>query len=141
MAEQTNIVREGIGRVSSAFERIPDEVQKVQRELQKRRKTLERQLAGSRRDLEKRTREIEKRTRRQVARLRTEFRRLPLTRRVDQLRSEAEKAFERGVDAFLGVLQIASKSDLDRIDKKLGQVSRKLKEIERSRGNGHAASA
>ena len=141
MAEQTNIVREGIDRVSSAFERIPDEVQRVQRELHKRRKSLERQLAGSRRDLGKRTREIEKRTRRQVARLRTEFRRLPLTRRVDQLRSEAEKAIERGVDAFLGVLQIASKSDLDRIDKKLGQVSRKLKEIERSRGNGHAASA
>jgi len=141
MAEQTNIVREGIDRVSSAFERIPDEVQKMQRELQKRRKTFERQLAGGRRDLEKRTREIEKRTRRQVERLRTEFRRLPLTRRVDRLRSDAEKAIERGFDAFLGILQIASKSDLDRIDKKLGQVSRKLKEMERSRGNGHAASA
>ena len=53
MAEQTNIVREGIDRVSSAFERIPDEVQKMQRELQKRRKTFERQLAGGRRDLGK----------------------------------------------------------------------------------------
>jgi Skp family chaperone for outer membrane proteins len=141
MAEQTNIVREGFDRVSSAFERIPDEVQKMQRELQKRRKSLGKQLAGSRRDLEKRSRDIEKRTRRQVERLRTEFRRLPLTRRVDRLRTDAEKALERGVDAFLGVLQIASKSDLDRIDKKLGQVSRKLKEIERTRGNGHAASA
>jgi len=141
MAEQTNIVREGIDRVSSAFERIPDEVQRVQREIQKRRKTFGRQLAGGRRDLEKRTREIEKRTRRQVERLRTEFRRLPLTRRVDRLRSDAEKVIERGVDAFLGILQIASKSDLDRIDKKLGQMNRKLKEMERTRGNGHAASA
>jgi hypothetical protein len=48
---------------------------------------------------------------------------------------------ERGVDAVLGVFQIASKSDLDRIDKKLGQMSRRLKEMERTRGNGHAASA
>ncbi len=141
MAEQTNFVREGFDRVSSAFERIPDEVQKVQREIQKRRKTFERQLAGGRRDLEKRTRDLEKRTRRQVERLRTEFRRSPLTRRVDRLRTDAEKAIERSVDAVLGVLQIASKSDLDRIDKKLGQMSRKLKEMERGKGNGHAASA
>ena len=141
MAEQTSIARDGIERVSSAFERIPDELQRVQREIQKRRRSLERQLAGGRRDLEKRTREIEKHTRRQVQRLRTEIGRIPLGRRVDQLRSGAEKALERGVDAFLGLLQIASKSDLERIDKKLGQVSRKLKEMERTRGNGHAASA
>jgi len=141
MAEQTSFVREGFERVSSAFERIPDELQRVQREIQKRRKTFERQLAGSRRDLGKRTREIERRTRRQVERVRAEIRRLPIARRVDRLRADAEKALERGVDAFLGVLQIASKSDLDRIDKKLGQMSRKLKEMERTRGNGHAASA
>ena len=141
MAEQTNFVREGFERVSSAFERIPDELQRVQREIQKRRKTFERQLAGSRRDLGKRTRELEKRTRRQVERVRAEIRRLPLAKRVDRLRTETEKALERGMDAFLGVLQIASKSDLDRIDKKLGQMSRKLKEMERTRGNGHAASA
>jgi Skp family chaperone for outer membrane proteins len=141
MAEQTSFVREGFERVSSAFERIPEELQRVQREIQKRRKTFERQLAGSRRDLGKRTREIEKRTRRQVERVRAEIRRLPLAKRVDRLRTEAERAFERSVDAFLGVLQIASKSDLDRIDKKLGQMSRRLKEMERARGNGHAASA
>ena len=140
MAE-TSFVREGFERVSSAFERIPDELQRVQREIQKRRKTFERQLAGSRRDFGKRTRELERRTRRQVERVRAEIRRLPLARRVDRLRTEAEKALERGMDTFLGVLQIASKSDLDRIDKKLGQMSRKLKEMERTRGNGHAASA
>src|SRR5262245_45040643 len=141
MAEQTSFVREGIDRVSSAFERIPDELQRVQREIQKRRKSLERQLAGSRKDLGKRTREIEKRTRRQVERLRTEIRRMPLARRVERLRTETERVLERSVDAVLGVLQIASKSDLDRIDKKLGQMSRRLKEMERGRGNGHAASA
>ncbi len=138
MAEQTGFVREGFERVSSAFERIPN-FQRVQREIQKRRKSLERQLAGSRRDLGKRTREIEKRTRRQVERVRAGIGRLPLARRVDRLRTDVERALERGVDGFLGVLQIASKSDLDRIDKKLGQMSRKLKEMERTRGNGHAS--
>ena len=139
MAEQTSIVRDGLERVSSAFERIPDELQRVQREIQKRRRSLERQLAGSRRDLEKRTRELERRTRRQVQRLRSEIGRVPLGRRVGELRSGAEKALERGFDALLGVFQIASKSDLERIDKKLGQMSRKLKEMERTRGNGHAS--
>jgi hypothetical protein len=66
---------------------------------------------------------------------------MPLTRRVDRLRTDAEKAIERSVDAFLGLLQIASKTDLDRIDKKLGLMSRKLKSMEKRRGNGHAASA
>jgi hypothetical protein len=60
---------------------------------------------------------------------------------VDRLRTDAEKAIERSVDAFLGLLQIASKTDLDRIDKKLGLMSRKLKSMEKRRGNGHAASA
>jgi hypothetical protein len=133
MAEQTSFVREGFGRVSSAFERLDEEFQRVQREIQKRRKTFERQLASGRRD-------IERRTRRQVQRLRTELRRLPLARRVERLRAGAERAFDRGVDTFLGALQIASKNDLERIDRKLGQMSRKLKEIERTRGNGHASS-
>jgi hypothetical protein len=139
MAEQTSFVRDGIDRVSSAFERIPDELQRVQREIQKRRKSLGRQLAGSRRGLEKRTREIERRTRKQVERVRIELRRLPLARRVDRIRTDVARAVERRVDSFLGALQIAPKSELDRIDKKLGQMSRKLKEIERARGNGHAS--
>jgi hypothetical protein len=141
MADQTSFVRDGIERVSTAFERLPDELQRVQREIQKRRRTFERQLAGGRRDLGKRTREIEKRTRRQVQHVRSELGRLPLTRRIEQLRGEAERVAVRGVDLVLGALQIASKQDLDRIDRKLGQVSRKLREMERSRGNGRSASA
>ena len=141
MADQTSFVRDGFDRVSTAFERLPDEFQRVQREIQKRRRTFERQLAGGRRDLEKRTREIEKRTRRQVQRVRSELGRLPLSRRIEQLRGEAERVAVRGVDLVLGALQIASKQDLDRLDRKLGQVSRKLKEMERSKGNGSAASA
>jgi hypothetical protein len=141
MADQTSFVRDGIERVSTAFERLPDELQRVQREIQKRRRTFERQLAGGRRDLGKRTREIEKRTRRQVQHVRSELGRLPLTRRIEQLRGEAERVAVRGVDLVLGALQIASKQDLDRIDRKLVQVSRKLREMERSRGNGRSASA
>jgi len=141
MADQTSFVRGGFDRVSTAFERLPDELQRVQREIQKRRRGLERQLAGSRRGLEKRTREIERRTRRQVQRVRSGLTRLPLARRIDQLRSEAERVAVRGVDLVLGALQIASKQDLERIDRKLGQVSRKLKEMERSRGNGRSAGA
>jgi hypothetical protein len=73
--------------------------------------------------------------------VRSELGRLPLTRRIEQLRGEAERVAVRGVDLVLGALQIASKQDLDRIDRKLGQVSRKLREMERSRGNGRSASA
>ena len=47
------------------------------------------------------------------------------------------------VDRVLGALQIATKNDLDRIDRKLTVLTRKLKELDRGgrRGNGNAETA
>ena len=132
MSEQVNLVREGMDRFNAAFERIDDEVQRVGRQVRKRRKDLEKQLTGSRKTLEKRTRK-------QVDRIRGELRRNPVLKRIDQLRADAEKAIESGVDGFLGVLQIASKNDLSRIDRRISQLNRKLKDLERLRSKGNGA--
>lgn len=144
MAEQASLVQEGVDRFREAIESI--DLQRVQRRLNQRRKRIERQLSTSRRQWEKRTRQ-------QVKRLRTELRRSSifkelsrnrLVKRVQALPETASRQIGSGVDSLLASLHIASRSELDRIDRKLGQISRKLRDMEhnrsRSRTNGQGAS-
>ena len=136
MTEQTSIVNEGMDRAKSVFRSIDGELRRVQKQLQSRRKTFEKQLSSGRRD-------IEKQTRKQVKRLQTELRKNPLIKRAQNLRGEATQQIDNAVDRVLGALQIATKNDLDRIDRKLTVLTRKLKELDRggrrSTGNGEAA--
>ncbi len=108
----------------------------MQKQLQTRRKSFEKQLASGRKD-------IERQTRKQVKRLQTELRKNPLIKRAQNLRGEATEQIDSVVDRVLGALQIATKNDLDRIDRKLTVLTRKLKELDRGgrRGNGNAEPA
>jgi len=130
MAAQTSIVQEGVDRVRAAFGTLEDEFERVQRQLRTRRRTLEKQLRSGRKDLEKRTRK-----------LRTEVLGSSPVKRLDTLRKDAQRQIEDGVGNLLGVLQIASKSDVERIDRKLTQLNRKLREIEEARGGRHGREA
>jgi hypothetical protein len=136
MTEQTSFVNEGMDRVTSVFRSIDGELRRVQKQLQARRKSFEKQLASGRRD-------IERQTRKQVKRLQTEIRKNPLVKRAQTLRSDATQQIDNVVDRVLRALQIASKNDLDRIDRKLTVLARKLKELDRggrrSGGNGEAS--
>ncbi len=132
MSEQVSFVQEGVDRFNAAIERIDEARLRLQKQLRTQRKSFEKQITSGRRD-------FEKRTRKQVKRLRTELRRYPLVKRAEQLQVDARQQIEEGVDRVLGVFQIASKSDLVRIDRKLDRISRKLKDIEQPRrGNGEA---
>ena len=133
MAEQASIIQEGVDRFHAARERVDEELQRIQKELNSRRQRLEKQLESSRKTIEKRTRkqvqQIEKRTRKQVEQIRKNG----IVQRAEEAWAEAgsfaENAFERVLDA----LQIASKGDVDRIDRKLSKINKKLKDIERAR--------
>jgi septation ring formation regulator EzrA len=129
MAAQASIVQEGVDRVRAAFGTLEGEFERVQRQLRARRKDLEKQLRSGRKDLEKRTRK-----------LRSEVLGSTPLKRLDTLRKDAQRQIEDGVGNLLGVLQIASKSDVERIDRKLSQLNRKLREIEETR-SGEAISA
>lgn len=134
MPAQQSILQEGVERFNTAVDSIDREVQRLQKRFESQRKSLEKQITSGRKN-------FEKRTRKQVNQLRSELRKNALVKRARNLRSDAAKQIEQGVDNLLGALQIASRNDLQRIDRKLGQLSRKLKEIERARkGNGEAAS-
>jgi hypothetical protein len=127
MAQQaTSFVQEGVDRFNEARERIDAEVQRIQKEMKTRRKKLERQLNTSRN-------RFEKQTRKQVKQLEKEIQRNSLVKRAEELRVQATRQVESVVDTVLDALQIASKNDLQKIDRKLTRVNKKLREIEESR--------
>ena len=132
MSEQVNFVQESVDRFNAAFERLDEERLRLRKQLRARRKSFEKQVTSGRRD-------FEKRTRKQVKRLRTELRRYTVVKRAERLQADARRQIEERVDRLLALLPIASRSDLERIDRKLDRISRKLKEFEQPRrGNGAA---
>ena len=156
MAQEASIVQDGIDRFRDAFENIEDEFGRVQKQLRIRRRKLEKQLTANRKDLEKRLssgrKDIEKRVEsgrkdieKRTKKLRTELRKNSAFKRLDDrfdgLRKDATKRYEDGVETILGTLQIASKGDVQRIDRKISQLTKKLKEMEAKKANGRVASS
>ena len=133
MAEEASIVQDGIDRFRDAFGNIEDEVERVQKNIRIRRRKLEKRVESGRKDFEQRVdtgrKDFEKRTRK----LRTEVSKNPTFKRLDGIRKDATKRYEEGVETLLNTLQVASKGDVQRIDRKISQLSKKLKEMERAK--------
>ena len=110
---QTGLIQEGIDRFESAFRTLEKDVRRLQRRADKRRKDFER------------------RAEKQVKRIQTEIRKNPVVKRADAIRGDATKAFGDGVESVLSGLGVATQSDVHRIDRKLSQLSRKLRELEK----------
>ncbi len=100
---------------SSPFEST---VENIERELGK----LQKQLLSGRRELEKR---IEKGRKQLVS----DVQKNPAFKRAVALRKDAEKQIETGVENMLSAFQIASKRDVDRIDRRLKTINKKLTDI------------
>ena len=140
MSEQVGFVQDSVDRVEDAYRSIDKRVQRLQKDLRARRKSIEKQVSSGRKSVERqikaRRTTIEKKTRRQVK----ELRKNTLVKRAFDLRDDTTKQVENGVDTVLSFFNIATKSDLTRIDRKLGTINRKLKGLEgRKRSNGTAA--
>ncbi len=132
MSEQVSFVQEGVDRFNAAFERIDEERLRLQKQVQARRKSFGKQITSGRRD-------FEKSTRKQVKRLRTELRRYTVVKRAERLQTDARRQIEERVDRLIALLPIASRTELERIDRKLDRISRKLKDFEQPRrSNGEA---
>ena len=125
MSQRSSLVQEGLHRVRSAAESLDQGFRRFQKRFDLRRKNLEKSLEHQRKT-------IERRTQRQLDRLLARVRESKLAHRAETLRDDAAQRFETGASALLGALQIASKGDLDRIDRKLSQLTRKLKDIEKN---------
>ncbi len=75
-----------------------------------------------RKEVRKLQKRVEKQTRKPLRQLRSNG----LVKRTQDLGSDARKQIAGGVETVLGYLQIASKGDLQRIERKLKQIDRKL---------------
>ncbi len=121
-------------RIGEATQFIDDEIQRAQQGLMARRKSLEKEFAAKRKT-------VETRTRKEFKRIQSEFKKNPIVQRADAVRKDVTKQVEIRVDALLSRMQIASKSDLQQINRKLTTLNRRLKAIEDSRkSNGTSAS-
>jgi hypothetical protein len=135
MAEEASLVQDGVDRINEALRSIDGEFQRVQQDFSDRRESIEKQFTKSRKS-------IEKKSRKEVTRWRAEVRKNPLVKRAESIRKDVNKQLESGMDNFLGLFQIASKSDMGRIERKLNALGRRLKEIEGVRkANGSSTSA
>ena len=135
MADQESLVQEGVDRINEALRSIDGEFQRVQQDLSNRRQSIEKQFTKNRKS-------IEKQSRKEVKRLRAEFRKSPLVKRAESLRKDVNKQLDSGMNDILSWFQIASKSDMGRINRKLNALGRRIKEIENDRQvNDSATSA
>ena len=123
MAQQS-LVDTGVESVRSVVHVANRRIQKLQKQIDVRRKSVEKELSTRRRRLEQRTQKA-------VDRVVARAQKLPLVKRAATLREEASRQIEAGVETVLGVFQIASRGELERIDRKLSQISRKLRELEK----------
>ncbi len=133
MSQEVSLVQEGLDRFNSAFDSLGGEVQRIQKRVSARRKSFEKRFNDQRET-------FEKRTRKQVNRIESELRKSGVVERVQTLRDDAAKQLQNGLSRVLGVLPVATKTDVKRIERKLGQISRKVKELERTRrANGEGS--
>ena len=121
MAQQANFVEESIDRVQNAVRSVEGEFERLQKQFDKRRK------------------QFEKETQKRVKRFRADISKRPIVKRAESLRSDAAKQLEGGVETILSTLQIASKSEVQKIDRKLSQINRKLGQLEKNRRHNGAS--
>lgn len=133
MPEQaTSFVQESKERFNSARERIDGEVERIQKELRTRSERIERQIS-------RRRKSFEKQTRKQVKQIEKELQKSEVVKTLQGWRSQAESLLEDTFESVLGSFQIASKSDVKKIDRKLTKLTKRLKDMERVRQTNGAA--
>ncbi len=65
----------------------------------------------------------------QAERLRTELRKLPLVRRLEQRGQRAARGAEQQLDSLLDRLPIATKRRVERADRRLTELTRKVRKL------------
>lgn len=103
-----NVFEEGLEQLRAAVQRVDGEVRRFQKRAQRSRQRF-------RRDLERRGRAQWRQTQ----------------RRIEKLGRQASQRLEDGIERTLAVLPVASKRDLERVDRKLNTIRRKIRDLEK----------
>jgi len=132
MAKQANVVQDSVDQVREAVRRVDQGFRRIQKQVETRRRRLAKEVT-TRRHL------LEKRAQRELGRIQKQLQKQPIVKRAEAFRADASERIERGVSTFLDVLPIATKSDVERIDRKVSALGRKLKEMEKAQGGSAEA--
>lgn len=98
-------------RFNEALRSLDDQVQELRDRFDDRRRQVEDELKKRRDQIE------------------SQLKKNPLYKRVDQVRKDIEEQVERGRDQVFEVFGIATRADVEKIDRKLAVLSRKLNEL------------
>jgi tRNA G18 (ribose-2'-O)-methylase SpoU len=123
------MAQNGKNPVENALSGLEREFGKVRKQIETRTRDVEKRLAKGRK-------QIETRSRKQLRSIASEVRKNPVVKRAEALRKDAEKQLETGVESVLGFFQIASKSDVSDIDRKLNSLNKKLSGLEKDKSPG-----
>lgn len=107
-----NIIDEGIERVQQAFDSANGEIEKFQKQARKT------------------TKQLTTRYQKSAKKAQTRLFNVPAVKKAEKVSKDLRKRAENNVDDFMKLLPIASDSDVKKINRKLAQISRKLKELE-----------
>jgi len=145
--EQTGFIDQATDRVQSMWGKMSDELEKLQDQVNSRREELTSKASDRAKKLQsdiksstvvKRAEKLQEDIRgsavvKRAEKLQDDIRNTEVVKRAEKFTSELteqiEKGVESGLDTVLGMLHIASRSDLDRLDKKLSQMNRKLAKL------------
>ena len=125
MSQQSNLLEDGFERIQSAFKSVEDEVQKAQ-------KRFEDQSEKFSKDANKRIKGFQKELRKYPAVKRAESLSQDLNKQLQSRTKQVEKQIENGIESVLGTFQIASRGEINKLDKKLNRISRRLKALDKA---------
>jgi polyhydroxyalkanoate synthesis regulator phasin len=111
MAETASVRRNGFDRFNEALRSLDEEIQELRARVDRGRRRVEGEI------------------RKRADRVRTEIRRTDLYRRADQIRKDIEGQVGRGRAQIYELFGIATKEDVERLNRKINQIARRLAEI------------
>jgi len=148
MARNQNLLEEGRERFEGALENMGRDWKRLQKRADQGRKQIEqraqRQVKRLQSELRKsplvkRAEEQRKLLERRARKLSSELRNSSAVKRAESLRKNAETRIEGQLESLFGVLRIASISEISRLERKVDQLNRKLRELEKSPRRAAAA--
>ena len=101
----------GFDRFNEALRNLDDQLQELRERFDDRRKKTEKRVREFRKDVE------------------TQLRKSPIYRRAERVRKDVEEQVESTRDQLYDAFGIASKSEVDKLNRKLSAISKKLNEL------------
>jgi polyhydroxyalkanoate synthesis regulator phasin len=134
----TTFVDESRERIQTARERLDSEFKKAQKDVKARRKNLEKQFAKNRKSFDKGFAKNRKSFEKQATQLRKDIERNSIVKQMNRWRNDAEEQFEDVFGNVLSALQIATQSDVKKLDRRVAKLTKQLKDLEGSKAS-HAS--